>query len=342
MYPALLSYWRNILYNITSNEKLMNGGGAVKKTGAVLVAAGLSSRMGDFKPMLPFGDSTIVLHIVTMLKKLEVDPIVIVTGYRAEELEEHLSHVDVRFVKNERYEKTQMFDSIVFGIHAISSECERILIMPADIPAIMPETMRQVLMIDAPIVRTRYHDEAGHPVILYSDIAESLCKYKGNKGMRGAIRESGISITNVEVEDEGVCRDVDTKEEYEELLEWNYQRGEGYPIRPKVQVRLMANKAFFGPGVYELLELVGQTGSLQEACFRMGLSYSKGSRMVKEAERQLGFPLAQRWAGGTGGGGSRLTEEGKNLLENYRQMLTEVQECTEQIYQKYFGKGFRV
>ena len=313
----------------------------MKKTGAILVAAGLSSRMGDFKPMLPFGDSTIVLHIVSMLKKLGVDPIVIVTGYRAEELEEHLSHADVRFIKNERYEKTQMFDSIILGIHAISGDCGRILIMPADIPAIMPETMRQVLMTDAPIVRTVYHEEAGHPVILYTEVAETLCSYQGDRGMRGAIRESGIPITNVEVEDEGVCRDVDTKQEYEELLEWNYQRGEGYPIRPKVQVRLTANKAFFGPGVYQLLELVGQTGSLQEACFRMSLSYSKGSKMVKEAERQLGFPLAQRWAGGAGGGGSKLTEEGKRLLENYRQMLEEVQESTEQIYQKYFGKGFR-
>ena len=44
----------------------------MKKTGAVLVAAGLSSRMGDFKPMLPFGDSTIALHIVMMLKRLDI------------------------------------------------------------------------------------------------------------------------------------------------------------------------------------------------------------------------------------------------------------------------------
>ena len=59
----------------------------MKKTGAVLVAAGLSSRMGEFKPMLPFGDSTIALHMVTMLKRLGVSPLVVVTGYRAGELD---------------------------------------------------------------------------------------------------------------------------------------------------------------------------------------------------------------------------------------------------------------
>ena len=59
----------------------------MKKTGAVLVAAGLSSRMKDFKPMLPFGTSTASRHMIGMLKSLKADPIVVVTGYRAEELE---------------------------------------------------------------------------------------------------------------------------------------------------------------------------------------------------------------------------------------------------------------
>lgn len=58
----------------------------MKKTGAVLVAAGLSSRMKDFKPMLPFGTSTASRHMIGMLKSLKADPIVVVTGYRAEEL----------------------------------------------------------------------------------------------------------------------------------------------------------------------------------------------------------------------------------------------------------------
>ena len=62
----------------------------MKKTGAVLVAAGLSSRMKDFKPMLPFGTSTASRHMIGMLKSLKADPIVVVTGYRAEELEAHL------------------------------------------------------------------------------------------------------------------------------------------------------------------------------------------------------------------------------------------------------------
>ena len=73
----------------------------------------------------------------------------------------------------------------------------------------------------------------------------------------------------------------------------------------------------------------------------MGLSYSKGSRMIKAIERQLGFSVVERWAGGPGGGGSTLTGDGRRLLEDYQAMVRDVQKSTEQIYGKYFGKGFR-
>ena len=311
----------------------------MKKTGAVLVAAGLSSRMGDFKPMLPFGDSTIALHIVMMLKRLEVSPLVVVTGYRAEELERHLSHAGVRFVRNERYRETQMFDSVRLGLKAIAGQCERIMVMPMDTPAIMPLTIRQVLMIDAGIVRTVCKGEPGHPIMFQNEIAGQLCAYEGGRGLRGAIEESGISVTDLEVEDEGIYRDVDTKEEYQELVEWNYRRGMGHPISPLVQVRLRAGDVFFGPGTGQLLHMIRQTGSIQEACLRIGLSYSKGTRMIKEVERQLGIPVVNRRTGGMGGGGSSLTEEGTRLLEGYEQMVAEVSRSTEVIFRKYFGKG---
>jgi len=42
----------------------------------------------------------------------------------------------------------------------------------------------------------------------------------------------------VEVDDEGIYQDLDTRQEYQALLDWNYQKGQGYPIRPQIQVRL--------------------------------------------------------------------------------------------------------
>ena len=176
--------------------------------------------------------------------------------------------------------------------------------------------------------------------MLWSDVAKQLQSYKGEGGRRGAIENSGIAITNVEVDDEGIYRDLDTREQYQELLDWNYQRGQGYPIRPQIQVRLTASEPFYGPGVQQLLHWIGQTGSLQEACQHMDISYSKGRKMIKQLEQQLGFPVVQRWTGGSGGGGSVLTDKGRNLMDAYEKMVASIQDFTDQAYQTYMGKGF--
>lgn len=338
-----IDYFLRICYSFKMKLQanvLNDGEHRMKKTGAVLVAAGLSSRMREFKPLLPFGNSTISLHIVTMLKKMGLNPIVVVTGYRAEELESHLFSTGVRFVKNERFRETQMFDSVRMGIMAVREECERILIMPMDIPAILQDTFQQVLNIDAPIVRTRYEERTGHPIVVRCDIAETLLDYAGDNGLKGAIAACGVAPCDVEVTDEGVRKDVDTPEEYLNLIRWNYSRGNGYPVHPEVQVRLVASEPFFGPATAELLEKIHQTGSIQEACIQMELSYSKGSSLIKGAERQLGYALVKRWTGGSGGGGSVVTEEGLSLLANYQKMVAQVQLTAEKLYRSYLEREF--
>ena len=232
-----------------------------------------------------------------------------------------------------------MFNSIRLGVEAIASDCERIMILPIDIPALMPETIRQTLMIDAPILRTMCKGEPGHPIIIQTDVFPVIWQNDGHRGLRGAMEESGIPITNLEVEDEGIYKDMDTKDEYRELLEWNYDRGQGYPVKPFVQVGLKAGEKFFGPGACELLELIDQTGSVQEACARMNLSYSKGSRILKNIERQLGQSTVQRWAGGVGGGGAELTEKGKWLIVNYRKMEAEIESAAAEAFDRYFEEG---
>ncbi len=108
-------------------------------------------------------------------------------------------------------------------------------------------------------------------------------------------------------------------------------------LRPFVQVRLaVADHIFFGKGKACLMETVERTGSLQEACKEMGLSYSKGSRMIKNTEKQLGIRLVERWTGGSGGGGSRLTAEGRDLLERYQELCRRVQADTEKVFPEYF------
>ena len=110
-------------------------------------------------------------------------------------------------------------------------------------------------------------------------------------------------------------------------------------LRTSVQVRLAKDDIFFGPGKARLLDYIERTGSMQEACLEMGLSYSKGARLIKTAEKQLGFKLLERRIGGSGGGGSRLTDEGRELLNKYRQLTRRVQEDADRAFEEIFGEA---
>lgn len=114
---------------------------------------------------------------------------------------------------------------------------------------------------------------------------------------------------------------------------------DGLALRPVVKVRLAKEDIFFGPGTARLLALVEKTGSIQEACTQMEISYSKGSRIIKNTEKELGFKLLERWTGGSGGGGSRLTSEGRRLLGGYEELTRKVQKSAEEIFGECFNES---
>ena len=85
----------------------------------------------------------------------------------------------------------------------------------------------------------------------------------------------------------------------------------------KIQFLDENGEKFFGEGPFRLLRLVEETGSLRCAAASMGMAYSKALKLVSQAEKALGFPLAQRSVGGKDGGGSTLTPEGRAWLQAY-------------------------
>lgn len=193
-----------------------------KGVGALLPAAGMSKRMGDFKPLLPYKSSTIAAHVIAMLKELGISPIVVVTGNRADELENHIINNiddgDVIFVRNASYMTSQMFDSVKIGLEAIKGKCERILMMPIDYPAIKKDTYEKLLSHKAPLVRPICNERHGHPLIIEETLLDYLIKYNGEGGIKGAAKTLGIDFADVSVDDPGVYMDVDTPAEYASLL----------------------------------------------------------------------------------------------------------------------------
>jgi molybdate transport system regulatory protein len=96
----------------------------------------------------------------------------------------------------------------------------------------------------------------------------------------------------------------------------------------------------FGPGTHELLRLVDDSGSLNQAAKDMGMSYSKAWRIVREVEQRLGIVLFERQTGGPGGGGSRLTDRGRLLLLRFDAFSREADEALEELFERHFGDLF--
>lgn len=77
-------------------------------------------------------------------------------------------------------------------------------------------------------------------------------------------------------------------------------------------------KRFFGPGPVELLERIDDTGSINQAAMQMKMSYKKAWEMVHGLNDQAARPVVILQSGGEKGGGSVITDEGKELIKYHR------------------------
>ena len=107
-------------------------------------------------------------------------------------------------------------------------------------------------------------------------------------------------------------------------------------LRLQLRLRIYKDDLLFGSGIAELMERVDKNGSMSAACREMGMAYSKGWKIVRRAENQLGYPLMDGKRGGTGGGKMVLTSQGRELLDRYREMETEINRLAVEVFNHYF------
>ena len=106
----------------------------------------------------------------------------------------------------------------------------------------------------------------------------------------------------------------------------------------KIQITDDNGIKFFGEGPCRLLRYVEKTGSLRAAAMEMEMAYSKASKLLKQAEENLGFSLTTRSAGGKDGGGSVLTPEGKQWLKQYEAYRDACVKANQALYRQFFPK----
>ena len=306
------------------------------QTSALIVAAGMSSRMGDFKPMLSIGSISVAQRVVATFQQAGIRRIVMVTGYNATMLERHLAGNGIIFLRNEQYETTQMFDSVKIGLTYLLDKCDQVLFTPVDVPLFTANTVRALAESGAELACPVCQGLQGHPILISNKLLPQILADSGQQGLKGAMDRCQAPLCQVPVNDPGTLQDADTPEDFSALLRYHNSQ----LVRPVVTVSLAREKPFFDSRIAMLLMLVDETHSVRAAGQRMQLSYSSCWNSIRTLESQLNYPLIQRSQGGSGGSASVLTDQGRQLLERYFQFEQAMKDQADARYDRYFGGMF--
>ena len=210
----------------------MQSAGQTPQLGGLILAAGLSSRMGEFKPIMPLQGKTLIENAVDSIFAGGAVSVTVVVGYRGEELSA-LLHVRygerVRIVWNYDYAVTDMLRSIQIGCQALLP-CDGFFLLPGDMPAVRRETFRRLAAAWSPdipgVVFPTLDGYRKHPPLIDFRLVPELLAYDGEGGLRELWRRHEEWIRTVPVDDEGVWVDLDTQTDYRTCRE-KFERSTG-------------------------------------------------------------------------------------------------------------------
>ena len=157
----------------------------------IVLAAGLSERMGVFKPLLPVGAQPAVLRCIDTARSAGVKDILAVTGHLRRNIENVLREYapDVRVIHNDDY-RSGMFSSVCAGVAALPDGLDGFFLLPADCCAVSVDTLA-ALMVNfaetdmACVTRSKYQGRRGHPPLIPGRFIAPLLSYDGANGLKG-------------------------------------------------------------------------------------------------------------------------------------------------------------
>lgn len=176
---------------------------------AVVLAAGASRRFGATKQLAEVDGRPLVLHAVDVAQTAGLDPVLVVVGHDAERVRRVLP-TSVTVVDNPAHAQGQSASLRAGVAAATATDASALVVLLADQPGIDPAVVRRVVATHAaghPVVRARYTDRPGHPVLFGRSVWAALTAATGDVGARDLLAR--LAVTEVDVP--GPCpRDVDT------------------------------------------------------------------------------------------------------------------------------------
>jgi molybdenum cofactor cytidylyltransferase len=190
-----------------------------RSVGALVLAAGMSRRMGQPKVLMPWANGkSIIEHILDQLILARLDHISVVTGHRAAEVSAVAAKLDIPTVFNAEFATGEMLSSIKAGLRAMPEHIAAALIVLGDQPRIQPRVITQILSAYAEsaheIVAPSYKQRRGHPILIDRRLWAEILALPPDGTPRDVINAHTDRIAYVEVDTDSVLSDVDTPQEY--------------------------------------------------------------------------------------------------------------------------------
>jgi molybdenum cofactor cytidylyltransferase len=204
------------------------------RIGAVILAAGTSSRMGEAKQLLRLGATTLLDQVTENVRGSRVDEIIVVLGHEAETIKQTIATKKLKIVVNESY-RQGMGTSLRAGLSALPSTVDAALIVLADQPFVHSATFNQIIdhyqQSNAQIVIPIYRGFRGNPVLLDRSVFPEVMALTGDIGCRAIFGNHLEGIAKVPVEDVGILLDLDSKDDVARLQDFrNGTTGDGSPL----------------------------------------------------------------------------------------------------------------
>lgn len=304
-----------------------------KKTiGGIIAAAGKTKDARDPNPLVKMGSITVVKRIVLIFQQVNISPIVVITGDKAEEIEHDLADYGVIFLRNNEYESSRKFDSAKIGLEFIQNKCDQVIFTPVTTSMFTPQTLQKMMECGKKLILPSYHGKSGHPLLISCELIPAIMEYGGDMGLQGAIQTLGIEKYRLDVEDAGILRDMDNAHRLNQLIKNHNQQ----ILHPFVRVSIENESLFFNSRTKLLLILIQDTHSVRSACRHIALSYSKAWNMINQLEQELGYAVVERKHGGSNGGKTYLTRKGVQFLEKFEQFEEKVRQYAKNEFNRCF------
>lgn len=187
---------------------------------AIILSAGYSSRMGEFKPLLTFGNATVLERDIFLFRDSGIDDVRVVIGHRADDLLPLLKRMKARPVINERFSEG-MYSSVKAGVASLSDDTEAFFLLPVDIPLVGRRTIS--LLVESfhkgcgNILYPSFYGKRGHPPLISTRYRNDILAWNGEGGLKSFLSSHDDEAVHVETEDESILQDMDTLVEYDRL-----------------------------------------------------------------------------------------------------------------------------